>query len=199
MNPRWPLRILAIMMLPLYALPAPGSAERAELAFVYIHGFGGLREQPAFHANMQEFVSRVPFRCRAENYAWDSVAVDVLNAGASWRESEKRAGEESTKFRQGVIERLERERTPYVLVGFSIGSRVGEGDVWWNKILKVQCRIDGRLETVEIEQSNMAADYFRALLVAPAGRRTRIARGKNPHAILRALDVARASNGEPEP
>lgn len=49
--------------------------------------------------------------------------------------------------------------------------------------------VGGRQVPVVIEQSNMRADYFRALMIKKDGTRARIARGKNLHSILTFLKV----------
>ncbi len=58
------------------------------------------------------------------NYEWDSVRVDVLQAGASWIKAQEMADAEAPRFKREVIDRLERQGQSYVLVGFSVGSRV---------------------------------------------------------------------------
>lgn len=290
----------------------------ADLVFVYIHGFGGEKRDPQFCVNMTEFLTETKATARVENYIWDSVEIEIPKAGANWRECENRADEESSHFAARIIDKYEQTRTPYVLVGFSIGSKVvlgalearkgklkylhgvyflgsampkdtslsedvlpsgmkiinyhsplrdkvhrtafrfindlpaggevgydctstfenyavscththkgvgvhidysqlavpiayielfkkgflipgrlsfnltskvGEGDVWWNKVLRVSAMLDGKPVPVVIEQNNMRADYFRALMIKDDGTRKRIARGQNLHAILTFLDV----------
>jgi hypothetical protein len=74
---------------------------------------------------------------------------------------------------------------------FNINTRVGEGDVWWNKVMRFSVPIDGREATVEIEQHNARPGYYRALRLRDDGGRERIARGDNLHAILEELGVGR--------
>ncbi len=311
----------ACLLVALWSLSAcAGSVGNpsTNLVFIYVHGFGGEKNNPQFCANMSEFLSKTKAPARVENYPWDSVGVDILKPGTSWHESETRADEESLRFAANVIDKYEQARTPYVLVGFSVGSRVvlgalearkgnlkalqgvyflgsamskdtrlsenvlqagmrivnyhsplrdkvhrtafsfmndlpaggevgyddttvfdnyavscthahkgigvhidysqlavpigyialfkngvlvpgrlsfnfglkvGEGDVWWNKVLRVSAVVGGRQVPVVIEQSNMRADYFRALVSKKDGTRERIARGKNLHSILTFLKV----------
>jgi pimeloyl-ACP methyl ester carboxylesterase len=310
--------ILAVSLLAASAEEAPESDRQNDVVFVYLHGFGGAKKRPRFCANLQEFLDDAELSNRIINYEWDSVRIEVLQAGASWLDAEKRADEDAVKFKLTVLDRLEREQTPYVLIGFSIGSRVllgaldnsngkldmlrgvyflgsamtrdttldrarlprdmkifnyysprwdivhqtsfnfmnrvaagglrgftdtevfenyavscththkgvgvhidysqlavaiaymtlykegivlegraginletsvGEGELWWNKVWRVPCRIDGTLETVEIEQNNVVAEYFRALLIKPDGDRKRIARGSNMHAVLKEINA----------
>lgn len=326
----WPRRFAALVLVASIVSTTVAGQEAPvqtnDLVFVYIHGFGGLKKRPRFCANLQEFLDDAELSNRIINYEWDSVRIEALQAGASWIEAQKRADEEGTRYHARIIEKLERERTPYVLVGFSIGSRVvlraleesggkldhlrgvffmgaamtrdttlknaelpddmkifnyhsekwdivhqvafafmshvaaggmtgfaddkifrnyavscththkgvgvhidysqlavaiayislyregvvlegdtglnlptpvGTGDYWWNKVWRVPCRIDGKLQTVEIEQNNMVAEYFRALRIDADGGRKRIARGDNLHAILEKLNAEIPQRGAP--
>lgn len=312
------LSTLALALCPGLLLANSTTPPPDQLVFVYIHGFGGEKKSPAFCENMETFIEEKGLACRVENYLWDSVKVAVLKAGGSWRDSEKKADQEAKKFKLEVIDRLEKENTPYVLVGFSVGSRVvlraleetggnlkqlkgvyflgsamtkdttltrdvlpsemkiinyhsplkdsvhqlafafmnmedaggrvgfddakvfdnyrvscshvhkgvgvhidysqmadaiayvalfkegvqipgktslnlkfqvGEGDVWWNKVLRWPCKIDGKIQEVEIEQNSLNAKYYRALVESPDGKRRRVARGSNVHAILKKLNA----------
>ncbi|MCP4847253.1 MAG: DUF726 domain-containing protein [Verrucomicrobiaceae bacterium] len=302
------------------AQPA-GRADDGMITFVYIHGFGGEKQSPQFCDNIREFIATTNNRSRVVNYRWDSIKVDPLRAGASWRSSQKRADKEAGRFRREIIDKLEAGQDPYVLVGFSVGSRVimgaledidlplrnlqgvyflgsamtrdttltdrsalpkgmriinyhsplrdtvhsaafnfmseipaggqvgfddhavfenrrvscshahkgigihidysglaepiaslelyrtgvripgktklnivmpvGEGSVWWNKVLSVEVLRGIGRGRFEIEQHNMRYGYFRAVRVGEDGKRTRVARGENLHAILEQLGIER--------
>jgi hypothetical protein len=311
------------------AAAAPVVAPPAQkLVFVYLHGIGGVKEKPRFCANLREFLEDVPYDCAVRNYEWDSVEIVPLKAGSNWLEAGRRADAEAERLKRTVIDELEKDRTPYVLVGFSLGSRVilrsleqsrgnlrmlrgvyflgsamtrdtaigssclppgmkitnyhsplrdkvhrmafsfmesipaggrvgfdntdvfdnypvscthafkgvgahidysqlaraigyialyrervcvpgetsyniafpvGDGDVWWNKILRLACKVEGRSCVLEIQQQNMKDDYFRAVAIYADGTRRRVARGNNIHAILDELGVLPAAywrNGE---
>ena len=297
----------------------PAQPNNKALTFVYIHGFGGEKQSPQFCRNMREFLNRADDESRVVNYPWNSVKVDPLRAGASWESSQKRADQEAPRFRKDIIDHLESRHSPYVLVGFSVGSRVilraledidyplknlagiyflgsamtrdttlgestalpegmkiinyhsplrdtvhsvafnfmsevpaggqvgfddiavfdnyrvscahahkgvgvhidysglagaiasvelykrgvripgttkfnvitrvGEGSMWWNQILNVRVVLDKGPAIIEVEQHNMRHGYFRALRISENGKRTRIARGGNLHAILEELGV----------
>ncbi|MED5586935.1 MAG: DUF726 domain-containing protein [Verrucomicrobiota bacterium] len=299
---------------------APDVPDDGTVTFVYIHGFGGEKQSPQFCENMRNFLSSANNRSRVINYRWDSVKVDPLRAGASWSSSQKRADKEAEQFRRRIIDRLEGDKSPYVLVGFSVGSRVilgalretgkplqnlrgiyflgsamtrdttlkdrvalpdgmriinyhspgrdmvhsaafnfmskvpaggqvgfddlavfenrrvacshahkgvgvhidysglavaiasmeiykmgiripgkmkpnlvtrvGQGSTWWNKVLPVEVTWNNARERIEIEQHNMHHNYFRAVRVSQSGKRYRIARSENLHAILGYLGVA---------
>lgn len=306
----------------------PPKGDKDSLVFVYVHGFGGAKQSPEFCENLNEFLAEKQVASEVINYEWDSVKVDVLQAGASWIKAQENADAEAAKFRREVIEELEREGRPYVLVGFSVGSRVVlksldatekelkglrgvyflgsamtkdttlanrvalpegmkitnyhsplrdivhrvsfnfmsespgggqvgfdddqvfenyavscahahkgfgiatdysglaeaiaylelheygitipgrtkpnwetavmEGDVWWNKIRTTSVPgADGSTSEVELEQNTMRPGYYRALRVGEDGKRSRIARGENLHAILKELGIRAGAASEP--
>ena len=297
--------------------PAAAGADRDALTFVYAHGFGGVKKSPEFCENLEEFLTEKGVQsANVMNYEWDSVKVDVLQAGASWIKAQENADAEAPKFKREVIDKLESEGRPYVLVAFSVGTRVVlkslelcetelkglrgvyflgsamtkdttlknrnalpegmkitnyhsplrdivhrvsfnfmsdtpgggqvgfedetlfenypvscahahkgvglatdysvlaeaiaylelfkhgtivpgrtklnletpvmEGEVWWNHLQTVELP-DGR--KIELEQHTARPEYYRALKLAKDGKRYRIARGENLHAILRELGV----------
>jgi hypothetical protein len=102
--------------------PLKGGSD--SLVFVYLHGFGGVKESPKFCENLQEFLLEEKVSSEVVNYEWDSVKVDPLHVGASWIKSQKMAHAEAPKFRSEVLEKLERDERSYVIVAFSVGSRV---------------------------------------------------------------------------
>ncbi len=294
------------------------SPPESDLVFVYIHGFGGEKEKPEFCKNLRAFLKKKSLSNRVINYQWDSVKIELLKAGATWREAEEHADAEAAAFKSTLIDVLEAQGTPYVLIGFSVGTRVllraleasagelnmlqdvyflgsamprdadldiaalphgrkivnyhspkwdivhqaafsfmnrldaggqdgfnstnvfdnmavscththkgiglpidysqlavaiayialykdgvtlpgntslnmatpvGDGDLWWNKVLRVQPEVEGATLNIDIEQHTVSADYFRAVLVSQDGRRRRISRGHNMHAILKDVGV----------
>ena len=94
------------------------------LVFVYVHGFGGVKESPEFCENLREFLSENEVPSEVVNYEWDSAKVEVLQAGASWLKAQKNADAEAPKFKREVLDKLEREGRKYVVIAFSVGSRV---------------------------------------------------------------------------
>ncbi len=122
----------------------PAKPNHKALTFVYIHGFGGEKRSPQFCKNMREFLNAAGDESRVVNYRWDSVKVDPLRAGASWKSSQKRADQEAQRFRKDIIDHLESRQSPYVLVGFSVGSRV---------ILRA-------MEDIDYPLKNLAGIYF---------------------------------------
>jgi hypothetical protein len=284
-----------------------------ELTFIYIHGFGGEKSNPRFCENLNSFLDEHNLTNRVVNIEWDSVKIAPLKAGASWHESETRADALGLHFRTNVMDRYEARQEPYVLIGFSIGTRVllgalntsnavptmlrgvyflgaamtrdttidqtrlpagmritnyhsptwdivhqtafkfmnteeaggrvgfndsavfnnfsvssthmhkevgmpldysqlataiaylaldnedvrlpggtrfnirtrvGDGALWWNKVHSLPGPSGASNDVFTIEQHAIKAGYFRALHTTPDGRRRRVARGKNMHAIL---------------
>jgi hypothetical protein len=289
-----------------------------DLVFVYIHGFGGAKKSPQFCENLNSFLKKTPYNCEVRNHEWDSVKINVTTLGAGWLKAERLADKEAAKFKKTVIDPLEASRTPYVIVGYSIGTRVvlraleqtdgkmkmlkgvyflgsamnrditikpkhlpsglkivnyhspkrdqvhqlafhfmeeipaggrlGFDDtsvfenytvacshthkpiaphidysqmaqpiayialmdqrmhlpgktsfnlknkvngsaVWWNKIIRIPCKLKGKSCVLELEQQNMNKDYFRAVAEYPDGTRVRVARGNNIHAIIDSLNI----------
>jgi hypothetical protein len=67
---------------------------------------------------------------------------------------------------------------------------VMEGDVWWNKVRTITLpEPQGESVALELEQHTMRPGYYRALLVGKDGRRTRVSRGENLHAIMDVLGL----------
>ncbi|MGI9240045.1 MAG: hypothetical protein ACR2RV_04550 [Verrucomicrobiales bacterium] len=140
-----------LILATLYSVEAPASV-RAEprpaaarpLTFVYLHGFGGVKKSPKFCENFREFVAEERASAEVVNYEWDSVEVDLLRAAASWIKAQKMADAEAPRYKRQVIDRLEREGRPYVLVGYSVGARV----------------IMGALESSTAELKHLRGIYF---------------------------------------
>jgi hypothetical protein len=154
---------LWVVLWSMNAFAASGDTQSTNLVFIYVHGFGGEKKCPQFCVNMREFLTKAKAPARVENYPWNSGKVDVLKAGASWRECEKRADEESLRFAARFIDKYEQTRTPYVLVGFSAGSRVVLGALEARK---------GKLRTLQgvyFLGSAMAKDTSLSKSVLPAG------------------------------
>ena len=61
--------------------------------------------------------------------------------------------------------------------------------MWWNRILRLETKVDGKDCVLDIEQQNMNKDYYRAVAEYEDGSRVRVARGNNIHAILDSLKV----------
>jgi len=109
---------------PAYSVPAKNSVGDDNLTFVYLHGFGGKKENPEFCENMREFLEGAGSNSKVVNYEWDSVDLDLLKAGDAWIRSQENADAEAVRFKREVIDKLERDGDPYVIVGYSVGSRV---------------------------------------------------------------------------
>lgn len=131
------MKILRLLLTPalivaMYTIQSPGAklveqppkGGADSLVFVYLHGFGGVKESPKFCENLQDFLVEEKVPSEVINYQWDSVKLDPLQAGASWIKAQKMADAEATRFSSEVIEKLERDERPYVIVAYSVGSRV---------------------------------------------------------------------------
>lgn len=105
--------------------PPQGKPADHSLVFVYLHGFGGVKKSPEFCENLREFLTEEEVaEAEVINHEWDSAKVDPLQAGASWQKAQRNADAEAARFKSEVLEPLEASGRPYVLVAFSVGSRV---------------------------------------------------------------------------
>ncbi|MFT5467293.1 MAG: pimeloyl-ACP methyl ester carboxylesterase [Verrucomicrobiales bacterium] len=124
---KWKMPVFSAVCLILSML-SPGAVSAAEdgsdLTFVYIHGFNGAKPKPAFCEFLREFLTDNGVSSKVINHEWDSVRIDPAHAQACWIQAEKNADAEAAKFKRVIIDRLEAKGDPWVLVGFSIGSRV---------------------------------------------------------------------------
>lgn len=105
-------------------IASASASANAPLTFVYVHGFGGVKKSPEFCVKLSRFLDEKDTPAAVINYEWDSVRVDPLQPGASWLKSQQMADLEAEKFRREVLDRLEDSGRRYVLVGFSVGTRV---------------------------------------------------------------------------
>ena len=95
-----------------------------EIKFVYVHGFGERRFPPAFEKKMKAFLKPVKGDFEVETFRWNSLKLDLTKVIDQWREAKKNADAEAERFAGEVIEKYEKEETPYVLIGYSLGSKV---------------------------------------------------------------------------
>jgi hypothetical protein len=96
----------------------------SSLRLVFVHGFGGKEEQPPFVENLKRFAVGLEYPLTIETYSWDSVELDYSVAGYNWTIATQKALGEAARFKSDVLDKLERKRKPYVLVGYSLGARV---------------------------------------------------------------------------
>ena len=98
--------------------------DKHKLVIIYLHGFGGARKQPAFVDNMQDFLNDHKITdCKVENFMWDSQKISPKRAGRDWVDAKEKADKTAIKLGKFINE-YEKSKTPYVLVGFSLGTRV---------------------------------------------------------------------------
>ena len=116
----------------------------SQTQFVYIHGFGGENDKPAFCDVFAESLEACGVEATLHNYVWDSAEVRPLKAGSSWKKSQQNADAESPKFRSEIFETLEAEEKPYVICAFSVGTR----------------EVLGALENIETPLKHLQAIYF---------------------------------------
>jgi len=98
--------------------------ERKEMKFIYVNGFGERRFPPAFEKKMKKFVKPLNGYFEVKTFQWGSLKLDLTKVVHQWNEAKKNADRDAQKFAREVIEKCEKEETPYVLIGYSLGTRV---------------------------------------------------------------------------
>jgi pimeloyl-ACP methyl ester carboxylesterase len=113
------------------ALSAPAAAGEptpdeltGKLTLVFVHGVGGTNEDQPFVRKLRSVAAKTDYPLTVTCYAWGSVEIRLATAGRNWLAAQRQAVAEAAKFKQAVIDKYERERVPYTLVGHSLGARV---------------------------------------------------------------------------
>lgn len=126
-----PGALLACIALVLLALrPAaarlPESLSPHDLLFIYVHGFCENKEVVPFEAKMRDFLKPLPINAAVATFRYDRVAFDLTRFVHQWTQAKARADQAALELRRDLAA-LESRRTPYVLVGYSLGARVVAG------------------------------------------------------------------------
>ena len=98
--------------------------EQKGIDFVYVNGFGERRFPPAFETKMNAFLKPLGGDFNVTTHRWDSLKLDLRKVVHQWNKAKRNANSETERFAREVIESNEREKRPYVLVGYSLGSRI---------------------------------------------------------------------------
>ena len=125
------LLILTFLLALFLSIFFGGSKAKAagpkSLDFIYVNGFGERRFPPAFQTKMKDFLKPLSGDFNVSTFRWDSLKLDIRKVAHQWSEAKKNADSEAKRFAIEVIERHEREKRSYVLVGYSLGSRIIAG------------------------------------------------------------------------
>jgi predicted esterase len=104
---------------------APGW-EKQELVFIYVHGFGEVKKSFAFEAKMNGYLKPLGLRAAATTFRWSDEKLDLTRVVYQWGEAKRRADAAANEL-GAELDRLEKAKTRYVLVGYSLGCRVVAG------------------------------------------------------------------------
>ncbi|HXK48834.1 MAG TPA: DUF726 domain-containing protein [Clostridiales bacterium] len=107
-----------------YPVELPETAEGKELVFVYVHGFGEYGLETSFEEKMREFLEPVKDRTDVFTYRWERVLINPLKVIDQWQNSKARADSVAPHLLNNIVLKLEELEVPYVIIGYSLGSRV---------------------------------------------------------------------------
>ncbi|MBN2789323.1 MAG: hypothetical protein JXR69_03965 [Candidatus Delongbacteria bacterium] len=103
----------------------PDSSFSRDLVFIYVHGFAEYRKVEPFKEKMLEFLSEHPaLNFDVFTYRWEKERIDFLNPIEQWENSKNVADSATTHFNTNIISKLEENKIPYVIVGFSLGTQL---------------------------------------------------------------------------
>ncbi|NOR44440.1 MAG: hypothetical protein GQ534_02550 [Candidatus Delongbacteria bacterium] len=103
----------------------PDSLSTKDLVFIYVHGFAEYRDIEPFKEKMQEFLSEHPtLNYDVMTYRWEKNRLDFLKPIEQWEASKVNGENKSSHFMDSIIVKLETQKIPYVIVGYSVGTRL---------------------------------------------------------------------------
>jgi hypothetical protein len=102
----------------------PENLQDNDLVFVYVHGFGEFKEIVPFEKTMKKTLDSLPYTSTVFTYRWEWKKIDLTTVVAQWIQSKQEADRASQKFLHDILLPLEERDIPYVIVAYSLGSRV---------------------------------------------------------------------------
>ncbi|MCZ6818104.1 MAG: hypothetical protein O7G31_01250 [Calditrichaeota bacterium] len=102
----------------------PEDIQTNELVFVYVHGFGEADKTTTFESNVNAFFKPLKVNAHVFTYRWDWLDIDPRRIVRQWQESKKKAQQAAQPFMENIILQLEAKKIPYVIVAYSLGTRV---------------------------------------------------------------------------
>lgn len=122
-----PIFLVATFMATLFSSSEARAGDQKSMDFIYVNGFGERRFPPEFQTKMKAFLQQLSGDFDVSTFRWDSLKLDIRKVAHQWNKAKRNADSEAKRFAKEVIERNEREKRPYVLVGYSLGSRIIAG------------------------------------------------------------------------
>lgn len=115
------LLILGLLMTG--SLFAELNTKEDKIEFIYVHGFGEWRFPTAFDTKGKEYINENKIPANISTYRWDSKKLNPFIVFDQWKEAKANADKEGKKFAE-KLKSYEVTNTKYVLIGYSLGSRV---------------------------------------------------------------------------
>ena len=103
----------------------PDDIYSKDLVFIYVHGFAEYRKIEPFKEKMQEFLEEYPtLNYDVMTYRWEKNRLNLLKPIEQWEKSKVNGDHRSSHFMDSIIVKLEEKKVPYVIVGYSVGTRL---------------------------------------------------------------------------
>lgn len=103
----------------------PEDISNKDMVFIYVHGFAEYRKIEPFKEKMQKFLKEYPtLNYDVMTYRWEKNRLDLLRPIEQWEASKKNGENKSKHFMDSIIVKLEEKKIPYVIVGYSVGTRL---------------------------------------------------------------------------
>lgn len=116
-------KLLFIFVLTAFGLSAENQTD-SKVEFVYVHGFGEWRFPPAFEKKSKEYLDNNKLPANISTYRWDSKKLNPFIVLKQWGEAKVNADNEAKVFAEKVLQKNEESGTKYVIVAYSLGTRV---------------------------------------------------------------------------
>lgn len=97
------------------------------LTFVYVHGFIENEKVPSFQQALDKFISKWSLSANTQTYRWEQKRIKPTMIVAQWNQSKTAVMNKVPDFTETIIKTFEAEERPYVLVGYSLGTRLIAG------------------------------------------------------------------------
>jgi len=100
------------------------SVKTDKIEFVYVHGFGEWRFPPAFEKKAKAYIDENNLSAHVSTYRWDSKKLNPFIVLKQWGEAKENADKEAKVFAEKVLKKYEESGSKYVIVAYSLGTRV---------------------------------------------------------------------------
>ena len=103
----------------------PEDISDKDMVFIYVHGFAEYKKIEPLKKKMQKFLAEYPeLNYDVMTYRWEKNRLNLLKPIEQWENSKKVADSSVVHFQNNIISKLEEKKVPYVIVGYSLGTRL---------------------------------------------------------------------------